>query len=176
MATYKHYLYALLSAVIFLVAGCGGDDIVNGDDDDDNSSNAASVKVSGAIEGDYSGTATFVSVLGISRLITIALEDNEGTAVISLLGVSDEGTFSLAESNGTEVSLEVILDDIAALENTQGVGNAIFRQGTVSISSLGDNRISGSFDASGEASFGGHEFDAEGEFVATCEDILGIVC
>ena len=83
--TKKLLSFLLLSCFLFVSACDSNDDGGNGGDDDDD--NTASVEVSGPISGTYPGFATFVSVAGISHAITIILDNDEGTAILTAFGV-----------------------------------------------------------------------------------------
>ena len=170
----KLFTFLLLPCLIF-VAACDSNDAPGDDDDGDGGNNGgATVEVSGAIQSDYSGLATFVTVLGISHAISIVLDNNKGSMVLTAIGPADEGTYAIGEQ--IDASIFSVTGHLADLEAADGVqaGNFIMTSGSVTISSRSDDRIAGRFSGSGMTLAGDAQIGLSGEFVARCLASLGL--
>jgi hypothetical protein len=168
----KRLLYSILVFGVLFVSACGSDEGVDGEDDDDNRPNNASVEVSGAVDGEFSGTATFATVLGVSHSLTIVLDEDEGTVTMTTFGLSDEGSNPIGDGENPQTwAVVVTLSDLEA----SGFTSVALTEGSVTITQLDDNRIEGRFNGSGQTSQD-ETLNIEGDFEATCIDITGITC
>ena len=164
------YLQFFLLCLVLAVAGCDSNDSEDGDDDDDggNNGNRATIEVSGAINEEYSGTATYASAFGISWAITIELDDDKGSAVLSVVGDPDDDTFTIGESGEQGVvGVTITFNDLAPLQDDQP-GTVVLTSGTVEFDDRDENRVEGSFSGQGEAIFSDLEVSVSGDFEANC--------
>lgn len=172
-ATFLKYLKFFLLCLVVGVAGCDGSDPEDDNGDGDGDGNSATVEVSGAINEQYSGTATFASAFGLSWAITIALDDDKGNVIMTVLGAANEDTYQIGEdSEEGLVSVSLTLTDLGEAAGSTS-DTAVLTSGTVTITDRSDNRVEGNFSGSGQSLVNELEINVSGEFEATC---FGLLC
>lgn len=160
----------MLPCLIF-VSACDSNDDAGGEDDSADK-NAASIKVRGVIQADYSGLTTFISVLGLSQAITIELDDGMGAVILSAFGLLVKGTYAIGE--GSEAGFFVVTVDLVDLKAVDGVQSSFahLSDDSVTITSRNADRITGRFSGSGQTVLGEAQFSVSGDFVS-CPLVLG---
>lgn len=166
-------LARFLALSMLLVSACDSNDPADGDNGNGDGENRASVTASGALDAEFDGRATFVTVFNISHAITIVLDDNEGTIVLSAFGAADEGTYDINEESEQGVfGASVMLNDLSGPNNPSGV--IAITDGSIRITDRRDTRIEGNFTVNGQTVPGGAAITVTGNFDAGCSEGLGI--
>ena len=173
ISSLSRLFHVLLLCFVVGIAGCDSNDGEDGDDDDNGGDNTASIEVSGALDEEYDGFATYASAFGISWAVTIALDDDKGTVILSVVGDADEDTYPIGEDNEEGlVGVNLTLADLADVEGS-GSTSVILTSGTVTITDRDNDRVRGRFSGQGQTLGGDLPISASGTFNATC---FGILC